>query len=108
MKYKLLKQLANLLNVRHGLATCVALLLSAGSIVSIPTGAFAQRVLLNGSFEDGAPPLDGSGNYTNSCTSPRVVLSGGWGAYVVADDVLGWETAATFTTDICSPGTPVT
>ncbi|OUD08249.1 hypothetical protein BVC71_13830, partial [Marivivens niveibacter] len=74
----------------------------------MPSVVYAQRVLLNGSFEEGAPPLDGSGNYANSCTSPRVVLSGPWGAYVVADDILGWETGATFTTDICSPGTNVT
>lgn len=71
-------------------------------IGTVPTTAQAQRVLLNGSFEDNAPPLDGTGNYFVSCADPRVVEAGSWGGYVAAEDVPGWDTSASHTTGNCS------
>ncbi|MEY8880392.1 OmpA family protein [Donghicola sp. XS_ASV15] len=66
------------------------------------SAGFAQRALENGSFEENAPPLNGSSLYTVACSgTPRVVTTGPWGAYVAAADIPGWTTSANFDATGC-------
>jgi hypothetical protein len=65
-------------------------------VLLAPGQSFAQRTVVNGSFEESAPPKV-AGEYVLECSSaPRVVYIGSWGGYVPDDDVPGWNTTAPF------------